>query len=82
MRALQRAFFADQEMVAAHPPGGTASHAHSHPLDPISVPERIGAVMLIGTSLVIGLYPNLLLDWIKPSFDSVLFAPLRGAGCL
>jgi len=32
------------------------------PLEPISTPERIGAVILIGTSLVIGLWPRLL--WI------------------
>ena len=46
----------------------------------ISVPERIGAVMLIGVSLVAGLYPRLLLDVIIPSFDSPLFDGLRKVG--
>jgi NADH-quinone oxidoreductase subunit M len=68
LRALQKAFFgeapADEE------------HAHA-PLPPISVPERFGAVMLIGVSLIIGLCPRLLLDVIVPSFDSPLFDWLR-----
>ena len=42
-------------------------------MDSISIPERLGAVMLIGVSLLIGLYPQLLLDVIVPSFDSPLF---------
>ena len=37
-------------------------------------------VLLIGTALVIGLYPRLLLDLIVPSFDSTLFEGLRKAG--
>ncbi len=73
MRVLQLAFFSDHQ---AQPSGG---HAPLH-LEPISVPERLGAMMLIGTSLLIGLYPRLLLDLIAPSFDSSLFEGLRKAG--
>ena len=47
---------------------------------PISIPERIGAVILLVTTLVIGLYPRLLLDLIVPSFNSVLFEGLRKGG--
>ena len=36
-----------------------AKSGHDHPLEPISTPERIGAVMLIAASLVIGLFPGL-----------------------
>jgi NADH-quinone oxidoreductase subunit M len=43
------------------------------PVEPITVPERLGAVLLIGTSLLIGLYPRLLLDLIVPSLKSGLF---------
>jgi NADH-quinone oxidoreductase subunit M len=50
------------------------------PLEPISIPERIGAVILIGSALVIGLCPRLLLDLIVPSFNSPLFEGLRKAG--
>ena len=49
-------------------------------MPPISVPERIGAVLLIGASLLIGLCPRLLLDVIVPSFNSPLFDGLRKVG--
>jgi NADH-quinone oxidoreductase subunit M len=48
------------------------------------MPERIGAVMLIAASLIIGLFPGLLLDWIQPCFNSPLsmFARLLNGGGL
>jgi NADH-quinone oxidoreductase subunit M len=73
LRALQKAFFSD---VGAEPKTG----AEAHPLPPISLPERIGAVLLIATTLVIGLYPKLLLDLIKPSFELSLFDGLLRKG--
>jgi len=74
LRALQLAFFAEEEAVALP----ALSLGNPHPrLEPISIPERIGAALLIGTSLVIGLYPRLLLDLIVPSFNSTLFDGLR-----
>jgi NADH-quinone oxidoreductase subunit M len=73
LRALQKAFFPDEEAVAA-----VSTNAVSHPaLEPISVPERIGAILLLGVSLAIGLRPTLLLDLIGPSFNSPLFDGLR-----
>jgi NADH-quinone oxidoreductase subunit M len=83
LRAVQRAFFGEHPLIPALSPSDgekgiaqSGSEAH-HELQAISVPERIGAVMLIGTSLVIGLYPRLLLDVIVPSFNSSLFDGLR-----
>jgi len=76
LRAMQRAFFADPEAIASH------RAAHAHELEPVSVPERLGALMLVGVSLVIGLYPSLLLDVIVPSFQSPLFDGLRKGGLL
>jgi NADH-quinone oxidoreductase subunit M len=75
LRVLQKAFFAEatEELSAS-------SHGPSHEMDPISIPERIGAVILIGATLAIGLYPRLLLDLIEPSFNSPLFEGLRKAG--
>jgi len=80
LRALQMAFFGEQEPEtnASHPAPG---HTHA-PMDPISVPERIGAAILIGTTLLIGVYPRLLLDLIVPSLHSPLFEGLRNARCL
>jgi len=77
LRALQLAFFADHESIAAAKSGSTNPHSV---FDPISTPERIGAAILIATALLIGLFPRLLLDFIGPSFDSSLFEELRKVG--
>jgi NADH-quinone oxidoreductase subunit M len=79
LRALQLAFFRDQA------PPASAAGADGNPppaLAPISVPERIGAAILIGTALLIGLYPRLLLDLISPSFGLPLFDWLPKGGAL
>ena len=72
LRALQQAFFrgaeAQRRLQRRLPADGDTAPAES--LEPISIPERIGAVLLIGTSLLIGLYPRLLLDLISQSFGS------------
>jgi NADH-quinone oxidoreductase subunit M len=73
LRVLQKAFFADQPLAAVPVVPGDG-HA---PLAAITVPERIGALVLIAASLVIGLYPRILLDLIGPSFSSPLFDGLR-----
>ena len=77
LRALQQAFFKDHTPPS---PAGAAEENAPAALEPISVPERIGAVLLIGTSLLIGLYPRLLLDLISQSFSSPLFDWLAKGG--
>ena len=73
LRALQMAFFG--EPGSARPGAGAAAD-----LAPISVPERLGAALLIGASLLVGLFPQLLLHLIAPSFASPLFGELlKGA---
>jgi NADH-quinone oxidoreductase subunit M len=58
-----------------------ASIAHDSHLEDISIPERIGAALLLGTTVLIGLYPRLLLDWIGPALESPLFeGMLKGGG--
>lgn len=49
-------------------------------LDDISVPERIGAAMLLATTLLIGLYPRLLLDLIVPALNSPLMEKVMKGG--
>jgi NADH-quinone oxidoreductase subunit M len=80
LRVLQKAFFADADTEAAAAATESAQAAGHAPMPPITLPERIGALMLIVASLVIGLYPRLLLDLIGPSFSSSLFDGLRKAG--
>ena len=71
-RAMQKAFFETTgqkvpERVPAFPP--------------ITLPERAGALILAGVSLVIGLYPQLLLRIIGPALRSPMFDGLwRGSG--
>ncbi len=67
-RAMQKAFFGT--------PAADSAGLHPH-LPPISAPERIGAAILICASLLIGLYPQLILSRIIPAFNSPLFDSLR-----
>ena len=71
-RAMQKAFF------------GAPDHQHtltSPSLPPITLPERAGAIILVGTSVAIGLYPQLLLRIIVPALHSPLFDGLwKGRG--
>ena len=71
-RAMQKAFFDDA--------GEATAPSRPQRFEPISAPERIGAAILIGASLLIGLYPHLLLRVIVPSFESPLFQWLRSGG--
>ena len=75
LRAMQKAFFGDVQSKS----DDTDNDDH-HAAAPISVPERIGAMMLIAVSLVVGLYPRILLDVIIPSFKSPLFEWVKQGG--
>jgi NADH-quinone oxidoreductase subunit M len=67
-RAMQRAFF-PSSLAAGHPP--------HPPLPPITLPERIGAILLISASVLVGIYPQMLLNILLPALNSPLFAGLR-----
>jgi NADH-quinone oxidoreductase subunit M len=77
LRALQQAFFRDAAVAA---PANGAQNQAPVPLEPISIPERMGAVLLLAASLCIGLYPRLLLDPISQSLGSSLFDWLPKGG--
>ena len=64
-RALQATFF------------GVAGTDSEIKVDPISMPERLGAGLLLASTLLLGLYPRLLMQWIGPSLNSSLFQQLR-----
>src|SRR6266481_8999476 len=59
-RTIQKSFFSGMQLSVV---------PTSHPLETISVPERIGAAILMATTLLIGLYPTLLLNLIQSGFD-------------
>jgi NADH-quinone oxidoreductase subunit M len=69
-RAMQKAFFAEP---------GEAAVPHE-PFPPITIPERLGAIILIFTSVAIGLYPQMLLKIITPALNSPLFDGVRKGG--
>ncbi len=79
LRAMIKAFFGETAEGAAAPVSheSSAGEHHTDHCPPISFPEKLGAVLLIGVSLLIGLFPSLLLNVIKPSFESPLFDWLR-----
>ena len=64
-RALQKAFFSDAH-AASH------VHDHGHELAAITWPEVAGYVLLTGSSLLVGLYPRILLDQIEPAVRALL----------
>ncbi|MBX3747459.1 MAG: NADH-quinone oxidoreductase subunit M [Verrucomicrobiae bacterium] len=69
LRVLQRAFFG--ELGAAGDVGGGGME----PMPPITWAEGVGAVLLLGTSLAIGLFPQ---GWIA-RIDAGLASPVFGA---
>jgi NADH-quinone oxidoreductase subunit M len=65
-RALTKAFYVEG------PPA-----EHPHPLPPITIPEKLGSFLLLASTLIVGLYPRILIDLILPALNSPLFDGLR-----
>jgi len=70
LRAIVKAFYAEGAVDARDLPR----------LQPITVPERAGALLLLGATLLVGLWPQLLLGLITPALNSPLMQPLWKAG--
>ncbi|MGA8528957.1 MAG: NADH-quinone oxidoreductase subunit M [Acidobacteriaceae bacterium] len=49
-------------------------------LPPITLPEKLGSLLLLATTLFVGLYPRILMDLIQPALQSPLFEGLRQGG--
>jgi NADH-quinone oxidoreductase subunit M len=57
------------------------SHAsHDAHLTPITLPEKLAAILLIASSVIVGIFPRILLDVIQPALNSPLFDGLRHGG--
>jgi NADH-quinone oxidoreductase subunit M len=64
LRALKRAFFdVDPANASAPPPE----------MEPITIPEKLGAGLLMFATLAVGIYPRLLLDRIQPAVEAMRF---------
>lgn len=76
LRAIQVSFFG-----AARGVNDRADHAHAtEPLAAITWPEKAGGVLLLAAALVVGLKPDLLLQWIVPSLESPLMQAAVNGG--
>jgi NADH-quinone oxidoreductase subunit M len=72
LRALQKAFYGKAGQ------GGEGMASGAETLPPISLPEKIGAALLLASTIVVGLYPQLLLRWIEPAVGDLLAGLGRG----
>jgi NADH-quinone oxidoreductase subunit M len=70
VRVWMKALFAENEPKSAS----------INKLEPVSIPERAGAFLLLGTAILIGLWPNILLTLIDPALHSPQFQPLWKGG--
>jgi NADH-quinone oxidoreductase subunit M len=72
LKAIQTVFFTESELGNEIP----------LELPQITAPEKVGAMLLIGATLWVGLFPGYMLEhWINPAFQTELFEGLRrGAG--
>jgi NADH-quinone oxidoreductase subunit M len=62
LRALTKSFFGDRTAAG-----------EVHALPPITMPEKLGAILLISATIAIGVYPKLLLDRILPAVQAMSF---------
>ena len=69
LKTIQLVFYNDED----------GSVTEGEELPPITIPEKVGAWMLMLTSLLVGLYPRVLLDWIDPAFQTPMFDGLGKA---
>ena len=69
-RALTKAFYGE-------PVAGTGHATAEHALPGITLPEVLGTLLLLASTLTVGLYPRILTDLILPTLNSPLFEGLR-----
>jgi NADH-quinone oxidoreductase subunit M len=74
LKAIHVSFFGERGASAG------VMHDDHHPMPPISWPEKTGALILLGVTILIGLKPGLLLDWILPALESPAFEIVMGGG--
>ena len=72
LRALQKTFYSTVPITASDDAPAT--------YDPITIPEKSGAILLLTCSIVIGLYPRLLFDLIHPAIQQPMFTKFISAG--
>lgn len=72
LRAIAVAFFGNTTGAPAQP------EVASYP--PITWPEKIGALLLLGATLYLGLHPDTLFNWIRPALQAPVFRTILTGG--
>ncbi|HET9856320.1 MAG TPA: NADH-quinone oxidoreductase subunit M [Chthoniobacterales bacterium] len=74
LRALKRTFF-DVDLGAGASAKAALANAGAPPpeMEPITIPEKLGAGLLMFATLAVGIYPKLLLDRIQPAVEAMRF---------
>jgi NADH-quinone oxidoreductase subunit M len=67
LRALNLSFFGEKGVQ------GQATNLNSEEFNPITISEKIGACILMLTTVSVGVYPKLLLDRIIPAVEAMRF---------
>lgn len=78
LRAMQSTFFGRTEPESSDQ--STAGGAAVPHFDPITWPERTGALLLIAATVYVGLKPDVLLNWIGPALQSPAFQAILKGG--
>jgi NADH-quinone oxidoreductase subunit M len=73
LRALKRAFFDVDLAAEASAEAAPATKPAVLELPPITIPEKLGAGLLMFATLAVGLYPKFLLDRIQPAVEAMRF---------
>src|SRR5213595_1550092 len=70
LRALTQSFFGEKRVQAEVT---TITSLNWEEFNPITIPEKIGAGMLMLTTVAVGVYPKLMLDRIMPAVEMMRF---------
>src|SRR5205814_550548 len=73
LRALKRVFFDVDLAAGALAKEALATATATPELPPITIPEKLGASLLMFATLVVGIYPKFLLDRIQPAVEAMRF---------
>jgi NADH-quinone oxidoreductase subunit M len=73
LRALKLSFFGEKDAQGEVTKDTTVIMLSREEFNPITIPEKIGACMLMLTTLAVGVYPKLLLDRIMPAVETMRF---------
>ena len=74
LRAIALGFFGS---TGAPLPAGAG---HAAPMEPITLAEKLGALLLVGATVLVGIKPDILLNWINPALQSPLLQSVLKGG--